>query len=384
MKSRTVLTPARTKGRAIELSALRFRKQVLPLTSIKYKGKRITFDKQYLTDLANSFTDGAFDQVPFVLADAHNQHNESPDNFRGEVKGFELTDDGLDAIFEFPDEASASVVRKNPKLGVSARILEGHTRRSDGKVFSRAIRHVLGTMDPYVNGMKPWTEIALSGYTPKGKVLDLTSASYEETKMAKSDKKSKKGLDLSNATIDDTTELTDDEIQQILLEAANDLGDDGADTDLDIEYEDGTPDDDPAPGKTGAPVSKTKEVQLSADDRASIDLANSRAEQAEARAFAAQVELVQTRWVSERAGLANKGVPPKMLDLAAPVLSQVDPMVLDLSNGDDETLDVSEVIRDMLAAAEGMVDLSSEAGYSAEPDEERDADAEALENWPGV
>jgi len=137
---------------------------VLPVGQVAYRGRTLDFTRDYLTELARNFNAGAADQVPFLLADAQNQHHSLPERFRGEVKGVEVEADGLYALIETSEEGSR-LLADNPRLGVSARI------RGD-----KVLEHVLGTLDPVVTGMKPWEAIELSsGSAP---VIDLTAASY--------------------------------------------------------------------------------------------------------------------------------------------------------------------------------------------------------------
>lgn len=162
---RTALqTPYRRKD-AQRVGARLWRKQLLPLDRVAYRGGVLDFTRGYLTELARNFNAGAADQVPFLLADAQNQHHSLPERFRGEVKGVEVEADGLYALIETSEEGSR-LLAENPRLGVSARI------RPEPKV----LEHVLGTLDPVVTGMKPWEAIELSsGSAP---VIDLTAASY--------------------------------------------------------------------------------------------------------------------------------------------------------------------------------------------------------------
>ena len=55
-------------------------------------------------------------------------------------------------------DEGAKVLRENPKLGVSARIVESY-QRADGRHFTAALQHVLGTLDPRIPACargKPW------------------------------------------------------------------------------------------------------------------------------------------------------------------------------------------------------------------------------------
>lgn len=179
MAEREILLSPTDTGDAVALSPKLYRKRILPKATINYKGRKITFDDAYLNDLANNFNDRAYDQVPFLLADKENSHTMDPERFRGEVKRVEVTADGLYGVIEVTAEG-AKVLQNNPKLGVSARILEGYAR-SDGKTFPRALNHVLGTLDPRIPGLGAWEEVALSNSeTDNAVTFDLSATSYEE------------------------------------------------------------------------------------------------------------------------------------------------------------------------------------------------------------
>ena len=68
------------------------------------------------------------------------------------------------------------VLRENPKLGVSARIVEDYAR-SDGKHFTAAIQHVLGTLDPRIPGLGAWEAIEAASPVPDT-VIDLSGESF--------------------------------------------------------------------------------------------------------------------------------------------------------------------------------------------------------------
>jgi len=165
---RTALQLPYRRKDAQRVGARLFKKQVLPVGQIAYQGRTLDFTRGYLEELARNFTSKAYDQVPFVLADGENRHTMDPERFRGEVKGVEVTDDGLHALIELTDDG-ARVVEDNPRLAVSARVVEDHPK-------GRALQHVLGTLDPRATGMKPWEAIELSSGSPH--VIDLTAASY--------------------------------------------------------------------------------------------------------------------------------------------------------------------------------------------------------------
>jgi hypothetical protein len=359
------LTPT-ANGGVVELSRTLFRKKILPAGTIDYKGRKITFDKQYLTDLAQSFHDSAYDQVPFMLADATNAHTMDPDRFRGECKGVEVADDGLYGTFELTSDA-ADLVKANPKLGVSARIVEGYAR-SDGKTFGRAMQHVLGTLDPRIPGLGAWTEVALSGYDSTDEVVDLTDSTYEgEEAVAQKD-----GAD------DLIDGLTREEYEALLasldLEDVNAEGDDDAEGDEDeADATDETTDE-------GAEDREPVGAALSNADKTAIELANEEIRKLKA-------DGAKTKFEADKREYVRRGVPPALVELARPVLEAPDGFTIDLSNGVDgaATVDAADVLRKVLDSASGYISLAQERGHSLDFSQEsgdgKDEDAEALDMW---
>ena len=161
---------------AIELAAGVWQKRVLPIGQVEYKGRVLNFDKRYLDGLAQSYNAGAYSQVPFQLADAGNNHTNDPERFRGEVTGMSVGDDGLYITVQTTD-AGNQVLRANPRLGVSARIVEDYAR-SDGQYYPVAIQHVLGTLDPRIPELGPWQEVEMSNVTGADSVIDLSQSAW--------------------------------------------------------------------------------------------------------------------------------------------------------------------------------------------------------------
>ncbi|AWY07496.1 hypothetical protein SEA_LAZERLEMON_13 [Streptomyces phage LazerLemon] len=354
------LTP-KDEGTAIELSRTLFRKKILPKGTIDYKGRKIVFDDAYLTDLAQSFHAGAYDQVPYMLADASNAHTMDPERYRGECKGVEVAEDGLYGTFELSADA-AELVRKNPKLGVSARIVEGYSR-ADGKTFKRAMQHVLGTLDPRIPGLGAWQEVALSGYDSQDEVLDLTAAEFEgDEDVAKKD---------DGDLIDG---LTREEYEQLL--ASLDLDDD------DLSDEDGDEGDedenDEGEGEGAGRVPAGAGASLSNDGGNAIELANNEIATLKAK-------MAADRFDADKREYVRKGVPPALVELARPVLEAPDGFVLDFSNAGGEKVDAADVVRKLLDSAVGYLDLAKERGhavdFSNEETDETDEDAELLKLW---
>lgn len=327
---------------AVDLGNRMWRRQILPVGDVNYKGRVLRFTKNYLQKLAQSFKDGAYAQVPFQLADKENSHTNDPERFRGDITAMEVRDDGLWATAELSERGDA-LLRENPKLGVSARIVEDYDR-ADGKHFDRAVQHVLGTMDPRVTGMKPWEAISLSNSDLD--VLDLSAAIF---------------IDQKEATMADT-KITDEQraafdlyvTELVSLDPAKPA--DGktpvtatsTDADIDAELEALLAE---ALAEEGAPA------ELSADSRQAIELANARIAEMQTAQAATRAELDLANFEREKAELLHKGVPPVMVDLAMPLLLGKE-HTIDLSNG--TKADAGSIIRELLKQVEGTVDLSSE------------------------
>lgn len=342
-----------------------FWKQILPKKLIHYTAKdgsrrTLNFDEAYLTDLAKN---QAVDKIPFVLADKDNAHTMDPERVRGDVAQLAVREDGLYGKIVFPNMEAAKAVIDNPSLGVSARIREG-IQKSDGSTLSRGIIHVLGTLDPQVSGMSGWQTADLSA--EQGDVLDLTDEEYME--MPKS--KNKKSIeDYTEAEIE---AMSDEDVDAFLTEFAPELADVFSD-------EEGGSDE----GEPENEHEKELEPALSNKASSDIELANQRAERASRQAAEALTRLAQAEWDRARSELLSAGVPPFALDLAAPVLNRADDMVIDLSVTDEDDVNVSEVVRGLLDALKGTVDLSNEKGHNGswDPANGEDPDKALLDQW---
>jgi hypothetical protein len=321
---------------AVELSSTLWRKQLLPRGTINYKGRKISFDDRYLSDLASSFRGKAFDQVAFLLAKDDNSHTMDPERFRGEVKGMEVTDKGLDVLLDLTDEA-ADLVRKNPRLGVSARIIEG-LDRADGAKFPRAIQHVLGTLDPRVTGMTSWQEVSLSEEV--GDTVDMTT---EEVQMSQTKDEAPPVETPSNSDTDPPT----------------------------------YPEPNTVPGAPDLSNSPTEEEILMdlVPNQPEVDPNLSRIEELE-------LKLAKQEFANEARVWIDKGVPPTLVMLAKPVLELPKAPVIDLSNHGGDTIDVAKVLRDILEETTGFIEMATERGQGfSDSDSEADREAALLDAW---
>ena len=374
-----VLTPF--TGRPAEsLGNRRWRKLLLPVGDVQYQGRVLKFTKDYLAGLASAFRQKAYDQTPFQIADKDNSHTNDPERFRGEITDMTVNDDGLWIEME-PTEAGDRLLRINPRLGVSARIIEGYDR-SDGRSFPAAIQHVLGTLDPRIPSMGPWAAVEASNVPDV--VLDLSNLQFsgeEALTMPELDAaqqaKLAKLLELPQEQIEQLVsglqlpDLTDAEIAQLLDE--DEPGSELSDEELEellaaAEELDGQGLLDGEPALQGSSLSNA--------DVMAIELANARAEETSRQLQVVTNELDAQRFEREKRALADAGVPPYITDLARPLLEGAG-RVVNLSNGGQA--DAGQIMRKVItefAKAAQMLDIGIELGSPMdEPQQHQQADA---------
>jgi hypothetical protein len=200
-----VFTPL-LRGQPVELAGgSLWRKKLLPVGQVDYKGRKLQFTREYLQDLARAFMAKAYDQVPLQLADASNAHTNAVERYAGQVVDADVTDDGL-YITVKPTERGHKILEENPALGVSARIIEDYAR-SDGQYFPAAIQHVLATLDPRIPGLGGWTAIEASNSAEI--VIDLSSCRFDGQDGGLLD-----GLDATPAEADLLGEVLDELLEE--------------------------------------------------------------------------------------------------------------------------------------------------------------------------
>jgi hypothetical protein len=417
----TVLTPER-RGQLIDLGNGKWRKQILPLGSINYKGSKITFDRNYLSELVKSFKNRACGPVPFQVADRDNKHTNDPFRRHGTVQDLEIDDDGLYAIVDL-DENGEKLVKEYPDLGVSARIYESY-ERSDGQFFPAALQHVLGTLDPHVTGMRPWQAVALSNDF-SGRVIDLSDSEFDTGKEEGKPVATKTGLKDILAKLKksgDEAELTDDELDQLLeitdaiksedAEKPDEGADDKADktktkpitdeselTDEELDaliaeaeteagLTDSAEDEETEQEEEGDPVkSDPKLIAASNENRTAIELANAKIEQQNIELTAVRKKMHAQEFETEVRTFAQQyGIPPRITELARDLL-EGDGHVIQLSNGDE--IDAGAVMRKVLVELGSTIkalDLGNLVGLSEDKEDndearQREAAESDTRNW---
>lgn len=376
-----------------------YRKQILKFGTIWYtdrtgKRRKVTFDKDYGKDLVEAFKSGAYEQVPFQIADKDNRHTNDPTRTGGEVVALSLSPDGsgVDAALRLWGEGNKAV-ELNHKLGVSARILE-NAPQPDGRTYPRALQHVLGTVDPQVRGMRPWERLP-SVELSNGSVseyLDLSNATYEGSAKMPQKKTGEDGelvtLELSTAQRDRLVALLDED--EALAELEGQLKGLGIDLDEDDDdevppakpkakakkaaraaagLEDDEDDDDDEEGDDG--------VELSGRLGEAVELANAQLESQGQRIIELTNALADTRVENEVAEFMRGGLAPAVLEAARPLLA-IESGAVELSNGVGDSLDPGQVLRDVLTT---VVELANSGHLLVDPDHEdgslRGTDAQA-------
>jgi hypothetical protein len=395
-----VLTPFHG-SQAVELGNRMWRKKILPVGDVEYKGRILKFTRDYLGRLVNAYNARAYDQVPFQLADAANTHTNDPERTRGEITGMELGDDGLYVTAKV-NEAGEQVLTANPKLGVSARIVEDYAR-SDGQRFPAAIQHVLGTLDPRIPGLGAWTAIEAANPVAD-QVVDLSASSFAGEELTPDGGSSPDPTQQEDRTdMADFGNLTDEQKQRLvkLLDLPDDQLDqlanggvvltpeeldalttpdteDEPDDDLAAEI-DGMSDEEIAAleaeyeAQNAAPEREPVTAGLSAEAQFEIDLANARADENAREVAVISARLREEDFRAEQRRYADLGVPPYITELARPLLEGAGHAV-ELANGN--TVDAGQIMRKVLAEYGRQVkllDLGAELGSPMDEPEDSGA-----------
>lgn len=373
----SILTPFDFTGTQT-LSKRLFRKRVLPIDSISYDGRTIDFTHEYLDTMVKAFNDSAFDNIPLQFADADNRHTNDPERHRGDVVAMSLESDGLYVTVAATPEG-AKVLESNPKLGISARIINDYDR-ADGKHYNAAMQHVLATPDPRIPGLGPWSSVDSFSNSSESDIIDLTAEKFAAKNIQK-----EKSVPAKKDT------FTEDEITRLRdflteLDADADDGTEAETTDAETSAEDNSELTDAELADLIASLdADTSTEEVKTPELSDAALSNPNADKALELANAQATELTRIRneldeskWANERVALMrNLGLPPAVLDMAKPLLKG-DGHILEFSNGDK--VDAGKVMRDVLQEVgklAKLLDLSNEIGSSVEADPDTSAEASA-------
>lgn len=364
-----------------------WRKRVLPVGQIEYQGRVLNFDRKYLEGLAQAFNSRAYDQVPFQLADAKNTHTNDPERYRGEVQQMDVGDDGLYVTVK-TTEAGNKVLSMNPRLGVSARIVEDYAR-SDGSYYPVAIQHVLGTLDPRITDLGPWERTDLSNGTAPDMIIDLSTATFAgEAQEGGTITMPDLNADQSNR-LNRLLEVDPDQLNALLDSLGT--GSTGTQDVADMGEEDlatlisTMPDDEFAAVLAELDVDEPQLAgagagpQLSNYGYDAIELANARVAETERQLSVLQGEHDKQAFANEQQMFQRKyNIPPFITELARPLLEGTGRTV-ELSNG--QVADAGLVMRRVLSAFGGVLrDLGLESPVELGSAMDEPSDSKARED----
>lgn len=335
-----VLTPTALSD-SVELTKqkngkYRFRKQIAPVGQFDYKGSNLDLSYERLKDTVKSYKEHAFDQVPFQLAGANNAHSADPRLTEGSIVGLTADKkDGLVGEFELSAEG-ADIVRKNPQLGVSAKLVYGR-KVANGQSWPIALEHVLGTLNPHVTGMSPWEEVNLSNDEDAESTTDMSEGLFT----------------------DDDDDDDDDDILADDAELAEFLAS------LKEEEESGSEEDSQEKeGESGVTQTIEKNKDTSSNGENDLDLVKLAHEETNNKVVELTAQLNEQKWGREADALVAEGVPPRMVELAHDLMVSTDESAVELSGG-QESFDYKSVVRKILEEAKGVVELSGEKGHQS-------------------
>lgn len=354
-------------GDAKHIGGNMYSKEILRKGTIKYNGKDITFDGDFLKALKSNFEEGAIDYVPLQFVTDDNRHSDDVRMFGGMVKELSLDDEEnptkLNAKFELNEEAKKAV-NANPKVGVSIKAHPAYVDESAEKVYGPTLMHVAITNRPRVKQMDAWLPIAAS---EDEDTIDLTDGVFEysdENSMDKTTNTEQEG----NMADKDEVKTTEFELTEEVI--ANIFNSDKGKELIQLAVKDATKDKD-----------------------AEIERLQGRVGEVENKSFSQAVELAVESY-------ATKGVPKVARDLVQGLLltfaNDTDESgVIELSvvsgEGDKESTEEFKLSRweagiKLLEEFEGFVDMTGETGSQDEETSENltgDARKAAVEGLLG-
>lgn len=375
----TVQTPVLNSD-AIELGRTTWRKQILPIGQLPYKGRTLDFTRDYINNLVAAYKDRAFDAVPFQLAPDDNSHSNAVDRAAGEIIGLEALEDGLYATVSASDKG-AEILREHPNLGVSVRVVEDY-QRNDGKTsrsYPAALQHVLATWAPRIAGMKPWQAIDCAEETDE--VIDLSALTFTPDGDAKEDSKTpaSNGVRTQEEGAAPVAQLTEEELAAVraIYPVFKKLAEDDEPTPPTANTE-AAPQ---PPVFVEAPVVEEPVVEVveeepvlvaaSEEDAPAIDLAQvemaTRLDRQAIELAELKAERDDEKWKYESEQLVRDfGIPPAIVSLCEPLLKGSKHTV-ELSDGSVDAGNILRQVLETVAKTYGRrVDLSGPIGSSVE------------------
>jgi hypothetical protein len=160
-----------------------FRKHILNLGNLHYKGRTLKLDEDWYRQLERNFNAGvSMAQVP--LADDQNKHTEHPLANTGEVVGLERKGSKVYTLVDIRDPDVAQRIKDGRIMGASAYLhLDYEDTRTGRKVGPALLHHCL-TNRPHVLDLEPYEEVvAATAADSEGEYVVL--ASPEDRRMTR-------------------------------------------------------------------------------------------------------------------------------------------------------------------------------------------------------
>jgi hypothetical protein len=135
-----------------------FRKHILNLGPLHYKGKTFNLDDEFYDTLSRNFESGV-SMVQAPVADGSNKHTEDPLRNGGEVIGIEREGNKVYNVIDVRDPKVVEGLRNKTIMGASAMLAMNYEDSRTGKKVGPALLHHCFTNRPHVLDLEPYQEI---------------------------------------------------------------------------------------------------------------------------------------------------------------------------------------------------------------------------------
>jgi Mu-like prophage I protein len=161
-----------------------FRKHILNLGDLHYKGKTFTLDDGWYGQLEKNFNAGvSMAQVP--LANDKNEHTEAPLANTGEVVGIERKGSKVYTLVDIRDPDVAQRIADGRILGASAYLHMDYEDTRTGQRVGPALLHHCLTNRPHVLDLEPYEEVVAATSSDSEEDEFVVLASPEEPRMGR-------------------------------------------------------------------------------------------------------------------------------------------------------------------------------------------------------
>lgn len=159
-----------------------FRKHILNLGDLHYKGKTLKLDEDWYGQLKSNF-DGGVSMAQVPLADDQNKHTEDPLRNAGEVIGLERNGSKVYSLVDIRDPEVAQRIADGRIMGASAFLHLDYEDSRTGRRVGPALLHHCLTNRPHVLDLEPYEEVMAA--TADNERETIVLASPEELRMTR-------------------------------------------------------------------------------------------------------------------------------------------------------------------------------------------------------